>query len=92
MPAFLITYDLRAPGRNYNDLHRLLGTTWHGQRVAESVWLANLTRPAPAIRNAIAALLDPNDRIVVIELRPNFDWAARHGLKGGIARLQSWSP
>lgn len=92
MPAFLITYDLRAPGRNYDALHRLLGTTWRGQRVAESVWLAELVGPAPAIRDAIVRVLDRNDRIVVIELRARFDWAAKHGMPGGIARLQSWSP
>jgi hypothetical protein len=99
MALFLITYDLRKPGRNYAALYDLLGKTWQAAKIAESVWLAELKGPAPAIRKLIVATVDGNDRIAVIQLRAPFDWAIQEGgLSGrnlfakGTALLKRYSP
>lgn len=92
MGLYLITYDLRAPGRNYDSLHRLLGTTWKGKKLAESVWVASLKGPASAVRDFIRTTIDRNDRVVVIELKAPFDWASIHGLTGGVQLLRAHSP
>ena len=92
MALFLITYDLKAPGRNYDRLHQLLGTTWQGKRIAESVWLAELKGPAPAVRDLVQSMTDANDRLVVIELGRSFDWAATRALAAGVGMLKKYSP
>jgi hypothetical protein len=92
MGLYLITYDLRAPGRNYDALYRLLGTTWKGKKLAESVWVAALKGPASAVRDIIKTAVDRNDRIVVIELNGQFDWASIHAFAGGVQLLRAYSP
>lgn len=92
MGLYLITYDLRAPGRNYASLHRLLGTTWKGKKLAESVWVAALKGPASAVRDFVRTTVDRNDRVVVIELKAPFDWASIQALAGGVQLLRAYSP
>ena len=89
MGLYLITYDLRNPGRKYTALHTLLGTTWKAEKIAESVWLARLTGPAPAIRSLIQQSVDANERVVVIELYKGADWATNLGLPQGVAWLKA---
>jgi len=77
MAVQLITYDLRQPGRNYNDLHeaiKQLGSWWH---CLESIWLVNTTYTCPQIRDHLKRFIDPNDDLVVLGL--NGHWAT-HGL------------
>lgn len=92
MSLYLITYDLRAPGRNYDALYRLLATTWKGKKLAESVWVAPLKGPASGVRDIVRTVVDRNDRIVVVELKAPFDWAAIHGFPGGLQLLRAYSP
>lgn len=87
MALFLITYDLRKPGRNYTSLTALLAQTWKGKKIAESVWLVELNCGAAQARDFVQQTVDPNDRIAVIELKPGSDWAARHGFPGGVEWL-----
>lgn len=90
MSAFLISYDLRKPGRNYARLYELLQGTWKAQRVAESLWLANLVGPAQTVRDFIRNVLDMNDRVVVIEVPHGADWATWKAIPGGVAMLSTY--
>lgn len=92
MALFLITYDLRKPGRNYDDLYKLLDDTWHAKRLVESVWLAELVGPAPTVRDLIKGQIDANDRIAVIEVTSEADWATLHGMPDGVLLLKKYSP
>jgi hypothetical protein len=92
MPCYLITYDLRKPGRNYAALHRLLATTWKCGRVAESVWLGVLNGPASGVRDLIRQTVDANDRIFVVEIAKGVDWAAFRAIQTGIAIMKRVSP
>jgi hypothetical protein len=92
MALYLITYDLRKPGRKYDDLYTLLETSWKAKRLAESVWLAELKGPAEAIRDLMLAQLDANDRVAVIEIVSGADWAVQQGMTGGVALLRKYSP
>ncbi len=73
MAQYLITYDNHPP-RNYQRLYQLMAT-WKAIRPAESVWLANLKGPAPVIRDMVLQTLQPNDNVLVIELKQGSDWA-----------------
>ena len=82
MKTYLIAYDLHKPGRDYAVLHNkikeLANGWWHH---LESVWLINTNAGAAAIRDALGAVLDSNDELVVIRVGTN--WATLNiGAKG----------
>ena len=73
MAQYLITYDNKPP-RNYTALYQLMAS-WKAVRLADSVWLANLQGPAPAIRQIVLSKLQRNDLVAVVELKHGADWA-----------------
>lgn len=79
MATLLVTYDLRAPGRNYDDLHELLKSTGTWAHPLESVWfvVTDLT-PAQA-RDAVLEKVDANDKVFVVDV--SGDSAAWRGLE-----------
>lgn len=78
---FLITYDLKQPGRNYNSLFAAIRALGPGQylRPLESVWILAITSPlwvnALGIRNELAQHIDMNDGLMVIEIT-GAQWAS----------------
>lgn len=91
MALYLLTYDLRQPGRNYSPLYTQLGS-WGAIRLAESVWLLTNAATAVAIRDAMRAYTDQNDAVAVIELKAGSAWAT-HGVEpAGTRWLQTNIP
>jgi hypothetical protein len=78
MAQYLITYDNKPP-RNYAALYQLM-SSWKAVRLADSVWLANLNGPAPAIRDIVLGRLQPNDLVAVVELKHGADWAVSNAV------------
>lgn len=87
---FLISYDLRK-ARNYQPLYDCFAQ-WKAVRLLESVWLAQLKGPAPAVRDVLRNHIDGDDGLAVIEMVPNFDWATIKTLPAGTAWLQAHRP
>ncbi len=71
MSAFLVTYDLRQPGRDYADLYDAIkrGRTWW--HFLESVWLLDTPESADDIWKSVRGCIDENDFLLVIEVRDN---------------------
>jgi hypothetical protein len=67
MAIYLITYDLKAPGRNYQPVHDYLKRFLNCKKL-ESVWLIETTLSTSAIRDELTKLVDANDVIFVIRL------------------------
>jgi len=82
MKPYLITYDLRKPGRDYQRLYDLLGQ-WRAVRLAESVWLAQLTANALEVAGIMHGYVDPNDRLAVVELQPGLGWGTVNAFPAG---------
>lgn len=85
--AYLITYDLRAPVRDYAGLYEAFektGVYWHA---FQSVWIMDHPGPAKVIYNFLARHIDRNDRIMVIDC--GNDWVAWGVDPGAAAWLQS---
>lgn len=74
MALYLITYDLRKQGRNYQGLYNVF-TQWNAVSLLQSVWLAQLRGPATEVRNILKAHLDANDGIAVLNTQNPPDWA-----------------
>lgn len=75
LSVFCVSYDLRAPGRNYEDLYnaiRAFGTWWHQ---TESVWLIASSKGTVEIRDYLTQFTDSNDKLFVIEVKRH--WAGK---------------
>lgn len=63
---YAINYDLKKPGRNYEDLHvaiKSCGAWWH---YLGSTWLVDTSLTAEGIWQRLAPHVDQNDRVLVI--------------------------
>lgn len=74
MSPLLVTYDLRQPGRNYNDLYeaiKKLGGWWH---CLESIWIIKTEKSTAQVRDYLKNYIDVNDGLIVLGLNGN--WAS----------------
>lgn len=76
MPVYLITYDTHGEPRNYDDLYEAFENANLG-RVTESVWLGELASNLTEVREWVRGLLDDDDTILVIQMKPKHGWAGR---------------
>lgn len=73
MAVFIVSYDLRQPGRNYQPLYdRLNG--WGAVSGLESVWFINADTTAENLRNDLLTRLDQNDGLFVGKLSGEAAW------------------
>ncbi|MFA6986339.1 MAG: hypothetical protein WC213_09040 [Arenimonas sp.] len=68
MSIYLVTYDLKQPGRNYAPVFEYLKKFTYCKGM-ESVWLLDTTTSATALRDALNTLVDGNDRVFVARLQ-----------------------
>lgn len=74
LATYIITYDLRAPGRNYEAVYSKLKSYGIWARITESTWAVVTDQSAVQVRDALIALTDPNDRIFVIKSGVEAAW------------------
>ena len=69
MESYLIGYDLRKPGMDYeklfNAIKSLASNWWH---CLDSTWIIKHTGTTNAIRDALTPHIDENDLLVVVRL------------------------
>lgn len=71
--VYIISYDLKTPGRNYNSLFEAVkayGLWWHQ---TGSVWIIVSSDSATNIRNNLIKHIDQNDQLFVAALKG--EWA-----------------
>jgi CRISPR/Cas system-associated endoribonuclease Cas2 len=74
MSAYIICYDLKKSGQNYDDLLELIrsyGTYWHMQG---SVWIIQTNETTEEIRIKLSPAIDSNDELFVGQLSGNASW------------------
>ncbi len=67
--VLLITYDLNAPGKNYNNLYeeiKKLGATWW--HYLDSTWLVDTFLSPQQVWECLSKQIDRNDRVLVVRL------------------------
>lgn len=67
MTCYIISYDLRAPGRNYEQLYAAIRSYEKWAHINESMWAVVTNNSAVAIRDNLTQFLDANDRLFVIK-------------------------
>ncbi|MCY4417919.1 MAG: hypothetical protein OXE87_16660 [Chloroflexi bacterium] len=65
MTRCIITYDLKAPGRNYDELNKRIKSYGSWAQITESSWSVMTTQSAVQIRDHLMAAIDRNDKILV---------------------------
>lgn len=73
MSNFLITYDLRCPGKNYTSLISKI-KSYSNAKVCESAWVVRSSYTSSQIRDSLIHEIDTNDRLFVAELTGNAAW------------------
>ena len=68
MSLLLISYDLRAPGRNYDDVYKQLKSYDNWWKNLESVWIVVTSKSPSQVRDDLKVLVDSNDKILVVDI------------------------
>jgi len=89
MASFIVTYDAHH-ARNYDELYEAMAEH-NGVRLAESVWGIELNNTASEVRDWMRNLLDEDDTIVVVQLKPKPSWATRRASKEATEWLKEHS-
>jgi hypothetical protein len=74
MSTFIITYDLRQPGRNYDDLIDKIKTYNSACKPTKSTWIIKSNDEPSYIRDTLLKYMDNNDRLFVASLTGYAAW------------------
>lgn len=70
MKTQLVSYDLKAPGKDYSKLHAYL-KEFGWARPLESVWFIRTELTSMQLCTGILSHIDGNDRVMVVEVTQN---------------------
>lgn len=73
MSKFLVTYDLKKPGKDYSTLIEKIKKYTYS-KVCESAWIVKTSDSASSIRDNLSSCMDTNDRLFVGELSGTAAW------------------
>lgn len=91
MKCYIITYDLRSPGRNYDGLYEGIKSYGTWGKLTQSTWAIVTTETAVQVRDYLSKYIDSNDRIFVVKsgkeaawknVRAGSEWLKKHLNKG----------
>jgi CRISPR/Cas system-associated endoribonuclease Cas2 len=77
MAVYIVTYDLNAPGQDYNPLISAI-RKYTNCKCLKSAFFIDTSEDASVIRDKLTPLVDKNDALYVVELRKH--WAANRTL------------
>ena len=80
--SLLITYDLSAPGRNYEGLIKKIKSYSGYARITESSYIITTKKEPETVRDELLLLIDENDKIYVGLLTKPAAW---YGLSDSVA-------
>lgn len=74
MTCYIISYDLRAPGRNYEQLYAAIRSYEKWAHINDSLWAIVTSSSAVGIRDNLTRFVDANDRLFVIKSGTEAAW------------------
>lgn len=90
MPSYCVSYDLRAPGRNYQHLYDAFHKA-KAVRALQSLWLLDDPKSSAQVRDILRSMIDANDGLLVTEITSS-NWAAYKLLPGAAEWLRARFP
>lgn len=76
MTTYIVSYDLRAPERDYSKLHEHLKSYSESSHPLESVWMVVSTGSAAEVRDMVVKHVDSDDKVLVVTVTSG--WATRN--------------
>jgi len=67
MAVLLVTYDLRKPGQDYDDLYKAI-KSYPWARLSESSYAVDTTEPPDTLFRELRNHMDSNDQLYIINL------------------------
>jgi hypothetical protein len=86
MAHYIVSYDLHNQ-RNYQPVWDAL-ESWGGARLLESLWVLTNSATAGDIRTALQNIVDNDDSVAVIELKPGSNWSTIRARQAGVDWLK----
>jgi hypothetical protein len=77
MQKWLISYILASPGLEHLDFFNALKSAG-AERIMSAHWVLQSERSATELRDHFAALLAPNDQLLVAELGQDIAWGTKN--------------
>ena len=74
MPIYLVNISLQAAGHDYTSLWRAMENA-QGQRLMDTSWLVDVANGVEDATRAILSHLGVNDRLFLLEFRPDIPWS-----------------
>lgn len=74
MKTYLISYDLKIPGRNYQGLYDVLKSFSKWGNINDSVWIIKSSKSSVEIRDYLLKYMDYNDSLFVIKTEKEAAW------------------
>lgn len=74
MATYIVTYDLRAPNRNYEALYEAIKEYRTWAHINESVWAVVTEQSAVVVRDYLMQFMDQNDSIFVVKSGAEAAW------------------
>ena len=74
MSSKIISYDLCAPCRNYDELYKAIKAYGTWAHITESTWFVKTESTCVEVRDKLLSHLDKNDRLFVGELTGTAAW------------------
>jgi CRISPR/Cas system-associated endoribonuclease Cas2 len=74
MKCYIILYDLKVPGRNYQQLYDAIQAYGTWGKISESAWAIVTTQNTTEIRDNLTKYIDSNDRLFVIKSGKEAAW------------------
>jgi hypothetical protein len=74
MAVYSVSYDLRKPGQNYNNLIQALQQV-PSCKPLQSLWFVDTPQDSATLHNALKSHMDANDGLVVTEITHGAGWA-----------------
>lgn len=72
MAVYVITYDLRAPNKNYDGLIKLIESYTDRKKFLLSAYFINTTETSTQIYNKLIPALDTNDHLIVMKITSEY--------------------
>jgi hypothetical protein len=73
MYRYVVTYDLRTPGKDYSSLISKI-KTYSYSKICESVWIVKSNHSSSEVRDSLLNEIDYNDRLFVAKLTGEAAW------------------
>lgn len=72
--VYTITYDLNAPGKNYDDLYEKIKSLGAWAHYMDSTWFVDTNYLAEQIRDILIKVMDSNDSLFVSKITSYSGW------------------